>query len=145
VFEVKILNADNVVGWGPARFDTEADADAWILYQESAGSWGDVHTVEKTDITQQVADELAVQRGLIAQQVGNKCIALVYAINSQKNVSTDQLQAMFADPSLAMIERLLKNGALQTAKSMLSIMPNTFFTAIEVARVISVIDSSGLV
>lgn len=102
-----------------------------------------------TDVTAQVSAETLLKKGLEAQTVGASCVAQVYALNEAKfalgTLTSQDFQTILADPTLAMIERLLWNGSLTTAKSMIQSYTGLAFSQSDKDTVIAIIDSSGLI
>ena len=117
---------------------SQEDVQVWI--DDRKNTWPDGTTTTVTDYTQRFADQDDASRGMRAMEVGNQCVALAYAINDRKQLPTEALNAMFADPTLAFAERLLKNGALATGKAVLQSVDAKFFTADEIKRVTDFID-----
>lgn len=105
------------------------------------------YSVQIEDITASLAAEQAVANGMKAQQIGAQVIAIVWAINESKNLSGAEFQAMLADTSLQLIERLLWSGSLKTAKALIQTNASLaeHFTSEEIAQVLALINSSGLV
>ena len=104
-------------------------------------------SIQIEDITASLAAEQAVSNGMKAQEIGAQVIAMVWAINESKNLDAAAFQALLADASLQLIERLLWSGSLKTAKALISTNPSlqSHFSAEEIAQVLALINSSGLV
>lgn len=106
------------------------------------------YTITQTDVTAQVAQQTLLSRGLQAQAVGATAVAQVYALNEAKftagTLTTQDFQVILADATLQMIERLLWNGSLATAKAMIQAYNSPYFTADDIASVVAIIDNSGL-
>jgi hypothetical protein len=86
-----------------------------------------------------------MDRGEKAQAVGAKIIAAVWAMNESKEIDAAAFSAIMADENLKQIERLLWNGSLKTAKTLIQSLGTELFSAEEKAQVIALIDASGLV
>lgn len=93
-------------------------------------------TVEITDISDQVALENSIKEGFKRQMLGTKILATVYAINQNKNLTLEQFDAILDDPTLAKIERLLKNGSLSRAKLLINSLDETFFSNSEKQQIL---------
>lgn len=106
------------------------------------------YTIVQTDISAQVAQQEAIAKGLAAQQVGAQAIAQVYAINDAKfaagTLNAQDFQAILADTTLQMIERLLWSGSLSTAKSLIQTLNSPYFSSDDIASVVAILDASGL-
>jgi hypothetical protein len=99
------------------------------------------YSITQTDITAQVAAQALVQKGLQAQQLGAQVVAQVYAFNEQNltagTLTSANFTAMLADTSLANIERLLWNGSLATALSLMqaSTTLSTYFSPTQISAI----------
>lgn len=73
------------------------------------------------------------QKGLRNQEIGKIVLAKIYAINAKKTrmnlLSSEQLSAMLSDSTLKNVERLLLNGSLASAVSLIQAMPDQYFNA----------------
>ena len=110
------------------------------------------YTVTSTDITAQVALQASIQKGLQCQAFGATVIAQVYAYNESNLASgaltTAQFNAMLADTTIANIERLLSNGSLSTALSLINSYTTTletYFSSAQVSAIAAAISGSGLI
>jgi hypothetical protein len=85
-------------------------------------------TVEYTvvDITAELQVKALFETGLKRQELGNKIIAQVFAVNETKGLDQVGFQAMLENVTLQNIERLLKNGSLRTAKTLIQSLDETF-------------------
>lgn len=103
------------------------------------------YTIEIKNITEEVEFQNKLNRGILAQQVGNEVIAMVYAINEMKllnnELSTEEFQSILNDQNIQFIERLLKNGSLETAKNLIVTYSTSLFTENEKNQIISKIDN----
>ena len=99
------------------------------------------YSVASTDVTAQVAQATAVQKGLVAQTIGAQIIAQIYAINeanlTANTLTLTQFQAMLSDTSLAQIERCLGNGSLATALALIqaSATAATYFSSAQITQI----------
>lgn len=104
--------------------------------------------IRSTDITAKLAAQQALDNGIRAQAVGATAIAQVYALNEAKftagTLTAQNFQTILADTTLQMIERLLSNGSLKTAKAMIQGYSSQFFTSQDIASVVAILDASGL-
>jgi hypothetical protein len=102
-------------------------------------------SVEYVDITAEVESANVKSRGLNSQNAGAEIIAAVWAMNEVKlsagTLTAQQFQAILADQSLALIERLLWNGSLRSAKSLIQAYAGDLFSAAEKNAIVSLIDS----
>jgi hypothetical protein len=105
----------------------------------------DQFVIAQSDISAQVAHDIAVEKGKACQDFGAKVIATVWALNEGKNLSSTDFQAILADATLATVERLLWSGSLKTARAVIASYSGTAFSAAEKAAVLAMIDGSGLV
>jgi hypothetical protein len=101
-------------------------------------------SVEYVDISAEVAAQAVKARGLGSQNAGAEIIAAVWALNEVKleagSLTAQQFQAILADQSLALVERLLWNGSLRSAKSLIQAYSGDLFSAEEKTLVIALID-----
>lgn len=103
------------------------------------------YTVTVTDITQEVQQRQVLLNAQRAQEVGNQVLAMVWGVNSSNpNMTPDLFDQILADPDLQLIERLLKNGSLRTAKAKIAALDKPYFTADQKNQVIAILDQSGL-
>lgn len=101
--------------------------------------------IEYVDITAEVAAANVKIRGLTSQSAGAEIIAAVWALNEVKleagTLTAQQFQAILADQSLALIERLLWNGSLRSAKSLIQAYAGDLFTVDEKTLIVALIDN----
>ena len=100
----------------------------------------DAFTIEITDVTQEYVERAAIALGKKRREAGEAITDKVFAINMSKNLSPQAFQALLQNPTLGAVERLLKNGSLTTAKSLVQGMDETYYTAQEKASIIADID-----
>lgn len=86
-------------------------------------------------------EQKALYKGLASQNVGSQVVAMVYAINESKSISSAAMQELLSDPQIATIERLLWAGALATARDLILSLDSTYFTETEKGSIVSFIDS----
>lgn len=89
--------------------------------------------------------QCAMQDGLKAQALGAKIIARVWSINEAKQLSPQDFNALISDQNLAKIERLLWSGSLKTAKVLIQMLDDSYFSEDEKTEILTMIDSSGIV
>ncbi len=148
MWKLVIENADGTSYW-TEHFSSEQELNKWLDTERTRPYWKSEFTTEITDITPPViipdAKQIAIQKGLMAQQVGAECIAHVYALNEAKftagTLTTQDFQSILADPVLQQIERLLWNGSLASAKQMIQSYSSQFFSADEIISIVSVIET----
>lgn len=102
------------------------------------------YEIIQTDITEQVEEEIGIEEQLRKQVIGQKIIAIVSYINSKKlesgQMSIPTFQAMLADVTIQSIERLLWNGSINTAKQLIGLLDDTYWSDAEKQSIISKID-----
>lgn len=107
------------------------------------------YTISISDVTAEYQAQQLLDNGLRAQAVGAMVVAKVWAINEAKlsagTLNDSNFQAILADATLQQIERLLWNGSLKTAKTMISAYSSPAFSTDEKASIIAIIDDSGLI
>jgi hypothetical protein len=98
-------------------------------------------TVEYTvvDITAEIQAKALIETGIKRQELGSKIIAQVFAINEAKGLSAAGFQTMLENTTLQNIERLLKNGSLRTAKTMIQGLDTSIFTEIEKNQILEML------
>jgi ethanolamine utilization protein EutP (predicted NTPase) len=99
------------------------------------------YTVEQSDISAELSAQAELAKALYAQQLGSQIVARVFSVNESSSITQAQLLAILADADIALIERLCWNGSLVTARAKIASLPNTFFTAAQIAGVLSLVDS----
>ena len=119
-------------------FKDQASADAWV--SDHQASWGDGVTPVQTDISAQSESDAAQAVGKKAQDLGAEVIAAVFAINESSGITTDQLKAILADPTLTLAERLLWTGSLVSAKALVGSLSTQLFTADQIAQISGLLD-----
>lgn len=121
-------------------FPGNGEPETYMIYKFSAE-----FTIEYVDITAEIAAAAVKIRGLTSQNAGAEIIAAVWALNEVKleagTLTAQQFQAILADQSLALIERLLWNGSLRSAKSLIQAYAGDLFTTEDKALIVSLIDS----
>jgi hypothetical protein len=137
-------------------FPTAAQAAVGLLQIKANPLWVSTNIVTQTGEDDPAptppalptAQQLAIMAGLRAQGVGAQALALVYSINeanlAAQTLSSAQFTAMMADANLALIERLLFNGSLQTALNMIRVLPSIYFTSANINTIEAFIVASGL-
>ncbi len=148
VIEVVGFKPDGVICLAPEGADAD-DGSCIDLFEEGTeGVYATINAPLKAakDAAKAAAvtSMLAVQKGLAAQSFGRTLIAKVYALNEAKAaaglLTAESFQVVLADETLKMIERLLINGSLKTAKTLIQGMGNTFFSSGERAAFVADID-----
>lgn len=99
----------------------------------------DQFVVETIDITNEISFQNKVIEGKKRIALGDLVLSYVYAFNDSKNLTEAQFIAILADETLAQIERLLKNGSLGLAKSMISQLDTTYFTSDEKNQILTLL------
>lgn len=101
------------------------------------------YIVQYLDVTVEDNDSRAIELKLQDQYHGSKVIAKVKSINERKNLNLQGLQAILADPTLAIIERLLWQGSVLTALGFIVQLDTNLFTAEEKEEIINFITGLG--
>jgi hypothetical protein len=148
------------------RFDDQEAADIWIeanksffgkeawtetipaVVDEQGAELEPAHQIQHpadyeiifTDITSEIEEQNKIDRRLAKQEVGAKVIAMVTEINSSKNYSASQLQALLNDTGLFAIERLAWSGSLDLLKQSIIAYSGPFYTPDDKAKLIACID-----
>lgn len=143
--------------WGPqaiwTRLETEAPEgaetrqvpDGLTLETVTEYKMGDAYEVITTDVTAEREEAAGIQRRVEAQRYGARVIALVGLINEEKNLQVADLIALMNDDHLLTVERLLRDGALQSGRDLLIAQPPAAYTSADVARVVAFINASGMI
>lgn len=150
-------------------FDSQADADAWIAAHKD--DWGhdaspaveavlnpdgseltparpaeaQNYTLTQTDVSQTYSDIDAIEQGLKYQQVGARAIAMLTAVNLEKQMDAATLTKMAGNSMMMLAITLVGNGALKTGRDIFLSQGQAFYTADEMARIVKPINDSGLV
>lgn len=110
------------------------------------------YVVTSTDVTAQANLQASIAKGLQCQTFGATIIAQVYAYNEANlgsgALTSGQFTAMLADTTIANIERLLSNGSLSTALSLINSYTatlETYFSSAQVSAITTAISGSGLI
>ena len=86
------------------------------------------YVLETVPATEEELKEYSLRKTVIDQHNGALVIAKVKAINEAKGLTLQGFQALLADPTLALIERLLWQGSIPTAMNYINGLSNTFFS-----------------
>lgn len=140
-----VMNSDGKVKW-TSQWPNESMADEWIFNCLLEKVWGNPSefTVVKSDITDKYNQQQEIRKGLLAQQAGATVIAKVWAINESKNIDAQTFNDLISDSTLQIIERLLWNGSLKTAKQLIQSMNSQFFSEEEKNSIIEMIESFNI-
>lgn len=162
--KVIVKNLQSNVYTHTGYFETQNQVDMWIGECASKNKWGlperpelnelgeptgatlpAEYTIEQVDISAEVSATQKLNQGLTSQNFGAQLIAKVWALNETKaeanNLTQEQFDAILADADLAMIERLLWNGSLKTAKAKIQALSTSYFTQAEKDAFISEINN----
>jgi hypothetical protein len=101
-------------------------------------------SVEFKDVTAVGKQDRDIALRRQKQDVGANVMALVAVLNDSKNYGLAEFQAMLADPTLGVIKELLYAGGLDAAKQMIQVVSNQYFTDADKAKLVKLIDDSGL-
>lgn len=99
----------------------------------------DQFTVEIIDISIEFQKRQIEQEALKRQAIGQQILAVVFRINQMKNLTSEQFEAILADPILTKIERLLWSGSLSSAKALIQSIDTTFFTLDEKNEILNLL------
>lgn len=126
-----------------SEFKTLPEAEAWIADNYDYFPSGFV--AEIIDVSAIKRKEKRIARGKARIEMGAQIIAEIVAINEERlelGVLTDEeFMAMLNDPILFKIERLLWNGSLESAKSMIQAMPETYFNSVQINYILDMINN----
>ena len=130
MFRISIKNQENIETNG-AEFLTEQLCTDWKTENHDAFPEGYTFSIiNLSEIKQFEADE---SKGLKYQEIGKRVLAKIHAINVQKirlgMLTTENIVAMLNDQTIINIERLLLNGYLSRAVSMINAMPDNYFSS----------------
>lgn len=100
------------------------------------------YTIAQSDVTAQYALQQATVQALKNQSIGATIVATVAATNESKlaaqTMSEQTFTTLLADQNVANIERLLWNGSLVTAKSLIqSSNLSAYYTSDEIASILA--------
>lgn len=135
--QIRVIDCRGIVQVSDVQ---DSEVEALIAENSTPEKWGEVgsYTIDIVDTTAEVAAKEKLAFALKAQAFGSEMIAFIYTINEGKGLSLEQFQLLMADPTLALIERLLKNGALETAIAVIQSEPvAAYYSAEEIAAVVS--------
>ena len=147
-----INKADGSPYW-TQEFNYTTECNAWLAEEQTRPYWDPTFTtvITGTDWAPgpaPSAQDLAILAGLNAQQKGAEVVALVYSINEANfksgALTLVQFQAMLADTTLLNIERLLFNGSLQTALTLIRTLDTTYMTQDQINSIEAYIVATGL-
>lgn len=143
MIKVEIKNGQNQVTHF-AHIEDQAKVDAWLADQDNISAWGGEgnYTVTQTDVTAEFAlRNLAISRGkdaAMGKVVANKILALA----ASKNLTDEQIDALYADATISKIRAMLTDGALRTARRNLnSADVSAFLTADEKTAMLAELDA----
>jgi hypothetical protein len=136
----------------PANFKGESaeDADDTRLVESPTGNrteyfFGPDYFVSKTDVTAELDFEALWFKCEKRQAYGAKLVAFVFAVNQAKfeagTLDAEKFQAFLSNSTLTLIERLLFNGSLDSAKALIQSLDTTYFSAGEKAQFIAKLDA----
>lgn len=118
------------------------DAGGNLLVAAEYETVPDAFTIEITDVTAEYAAKAAVDLAKERRLAGEAIMDKVFATNMAKNLTPEQFQALLQNATLGAVERLLKNGSLTTAKSLIQTMDETFYSVEEKNAIIADIDAA---
>lgn len=99
------------------------------------------YEIQIVDITAANQLEQKIAQGLLNQKRGSEAIAKIYALNEIKfsngSLTQEAFLSFMSDPTVAMIERLLRGGALESAVALINTLSEEYFSAEEKAQVIA--------
>jgi hypothetical protein len=129
MFKVEIKKDGVITNY--SEFKTYVECEAWVL--ENHDYFPEGYVAEIINVTAEKSFAAAKSKGLKNQDIGRNVLAIIYAINDEKTklglLTPSILTALLQDPTLAIIERLLLNGSLGSAVSLITNIPDQFFNA----------------
>lgn len=147
MFKLEIKKQDGSSYWTES-FNTKLELDEWLAEEKTRPYWDPEYIYEIIQIANPVVTPIAVdpekQESIEALNLGMDIIADIRTLNKAKLLAgTLTLTELFADPNIALIERALWLGSLETAKGLI-ISLQVFYTAEEKAPIIAKIDAHTL-
>lgn len=114
-----------------AEFKTVPECTTWI--EENAEYFPEGYVAEIIDLTAIKQKEKRIKTARSRIEFGAELMAETVAINEERFelglLSPETFAAMLADPTLFKIERLLWNGSIKSAKTLIQNIDDTFFTS----------------
>lgn len=122
--------------------DAETQYESWRAMREHTASFGpdQAKDIVVTDLTASDALDNGIKEGLYAQLLGNQVVALVYYVNATSGFDAAKLMQIMQDPSIAIIERLLRGGALEQAQTLLGSIGNAIYSPAQISQISAFID-----
>jgi hypothetical protein len=124
------IKKDNVLT-NYCEFPTVPECDAWIAENNDYFPAGYVSQI--IDISALRRKQRRIELGRKRIRFGADVISEIVAINEERLelgiMTEDQFTALLNDPLLFKIERLLWNGSIVTAKTLIESMPDTHFNS----------------
>lgn len=143
MIKVEIKNGQNQVTHF-AYIESQEIVDAWLAVEDNISAWGGSgnYTVTQTDVTAEFSlRALAVAKGkdaAMGKNIANKILALA----ASKNLTDEQIDALYADATISKIRAMLTDGALRTARRNLNTADvSGFLTADEKTAMLAELDA----
>lgn len=126
-----------------SKWPTVPECTAWVAENYDAFPQG--YVAEIVDISAVIRRLGKKKNALLRLDMGVDIISDLIVINEERfelgQLSQEQFVAMLNDPTLYKIERLLWNGSLKLAKSMIEAVPDTYYTALHKEQIITKIST----
>jgi hypothetical protein len=127
MFKIEIKKDKEITNY--SEFKTEQECEIWR--EENDGYFPEGYEFEIINVTAEKSFNQATAKGLKNQEIGRGVLSVIYAINDQKTklglLDEKTLALLLQDKVLATIERLLLNGSLGSAISLIKNIPDDFF------------------
>lgn len=129
MYKIEIKNDKEITNY--SEFKTEKECEIWR--EENNDYFPEGYKFEIINVTAEKSFSEARSKGLKNQEIGRGVLAVIYAINDQKTklglLDEKMLALLLQDKTLATIERLLLNGSLGSAVSLIKNISDDFFNA----------------
>jgi hypothetical protein len=114
-----------------AEYPTQAECEKWM--NDNLDYFPEGFTFSIPNISELKQFEKDESTGLRYQEIGKRVLAKIHAINVQKirlgMLTTEDIVSMLNDQTIINIERLLLNGYLSRAVTMINAMPDNYFSS----------------
>lgn len=129
MFKVEIKKNNELTNY--SEFSTVPECESWV--SDNQLYFPEDYTAEIIDISQVVKKQNLISLAKKRIEFGSDIISEIIAINEERlelgTISDEQFTAMLEDPLLFKIERLLWNGSIMTAKTLIQSMSDDYYNA----------------
>ena len=129
MFRVDIKKDGSVTNF--SSFDTVPDCEAWI--SENYNYFPEGFQAQIIDISQVIKKQKRLAQAKKRIDFGAEIISEIIAINEERlelgTMTELQFQAMLSDPILFKVERLLWNGSIMSAKTLIQSMNDEHYNS----------------